>query len=56
MKKVKVISLHQTIKVDDQLQIKAYYAGHVLGACMFLITVGSDSVLYTGSVMQLSKQ
>ena len=48
IKKVKVIGLHQTIKVDDELEIKAYYAGHVLGACMFLITVGSDSVLYTG--------
>ncbi|CEG83933.1 Putative Integrator complex subunit 11 [Rhizopus microsporus] len=32
MKKVHAVSLHQTIKVDDELEIKAYYAGHVLGA------------------------
>ena len=28
--------------------IKAYYAGHTLGAAMFLISVGEVSVLYTG--------
>ena len=42
MKKVTVCGLHQVIKVDDQLSIKAYYAGHVLGAAMFKITVGSE--------------
>lgn len=31
MKKVVTISLHQTIQVDSELEIKAYYAGHVLG-------------------------
>ena len=35
-------------KVDDQLEIKAYYAGHVLGAAMFQIRVGSQSIVYTG--------
>nr|XP_054527329.1 integrator complex subunit 11 isoform X1 [Pan troglodytes] len=34
--------------VDDELEIKAYYAGHVLGAAMFQIKVGSESVVYTG--------
>ncbi|KAB0399491.1 hypothetical protein E2I00_015803 [Balaenoptera physalus] len=34
-------------KVDDELEIKAYYAGHVLGAAMFQIKVGSESVVYT---------
>ncbi|EDV23926.1 uncharacterized protein TRIADDRAFT_57642 [Trichoplax adhaerens] len=48
MKKVKAINLHQTVKVDDDLEIKAYYAGHVLGAAMFLVKVGCESVLYTG--------
>ncbi|KNE60191.1 hypothetical protein AMAG_05610 [Allomyces macrogynus ATCC 38327] len=30
------------------MSVKAYYAGHVLGAVMFLVTSGSQSVLYTG--------
>ncbi len=34
--------------MDEQLEIKAYYAGHVLGAAMFQIRVGSQSVVYTG--------
>ncbi|XP_059944752.1 integrator complex subunit 11 isoform X2 [Mesoplodon densirostris] len=34
--------------VDDELEIKAYYAGHVLGAAMFQIKVGAESVVYTG--------
>ncbi|XP_013414620.1 uncharacterized protein LOC106176683 [Lingula anatina] len=48
MKKVVPVNLHQTVQVDDELEIKAYYAGHVLGAAMFRITVGSQSVVYTG--------
>uniref|UniRef100_A0A8C1CUU3 Integrator complex subunit 11 n=1 Tax=Cyprinus carpio carpio TaxID=630221 RepID=A0A8C1CUU3_CYPCA len=34
--------------VDEELEIKAYYAGHVLGAAMVQIKVGSESVVYTG--------
>lgn len=37
-------------QVDDELEIKAYYAGHVLGAAMVQIKVGSESVVYTVSV------
>lgn len=48
MKKVVPVHLHQTVQVDDELEIKAYYAGHVLGAAMFQIKVGSESVVYTG--------
>ncbi|XP_028514027.1 integrator complex subunit 11 isoform X2 [Exaiptasia diaphana] len=48
MKKVIPINLHQSIKVDDELEIKAYYAGHVLGAVMFHMKVGTESVVYTG--------
>nr|XP_057941613.1 integrator complex subunit 11 [Doryrhamphus excisus]XP_057941615.1 integrator complex subunit 11 [Doryrhamphus excisus] len=48
MKKVVPLNLHQTVQVDDELEIKAYYAGHVLGAAMVLIKVGSESVVYTG--------
>lgn len=35
--------------MDDELEIKAYYAGHVLGAAMVHIKVGSESVVYTVS-------
>ncbi|KAG5445512.1 Integrator complex subunit 11 [Clonorchis sinensis] len=48
MSKVKCVYVHQTVKVDDELELQAFYAGHVLGAAMFLIRVGSQSVLYTG--------
>lgn len=48
MKKVIAVTLHQSVMVDNDLEIKAYYAGHVLGAAMFWIRVGSQSVVYTG--------
>lgn len=48
MKKVKTVNLHESFQVDDELSIKAYYAGHVLGAAMFEIRVGNQSVVYTG--------
>ena len=47
-----LIKLYCTLylfKVDDDLEIKPYYAGHVLGAAMFLIKVGGESVVYTVS-------
>jgi integrator complex subunit 11 len=48
MKKVTAVNLHQIVRVDDDLEIQAFYAGHVLGAAMFYVRVGSESVLYTG--------
>uniref|UniRef100_A0A6B2KZ25 Integrator complex subunit 11 n=1 Tax=Arcella intermedia TaxID=1963864 RepID=A0A6B2KZ25_9EUKA len=52
MKKVTAVNVHEVVKVDDELEIKAYYAGHVLGAAMFLVRVGGEtynlSALYTG--------
>ena len=48
MKKVKTVNLHESFQVDDEMSIKAYYAGHVLGAAMFEIKVGNESVVYTG--------
>ena len=48
MSKVITVDLHQTVRVDDELEIKAYYAGHVLGAAMFRIKVGDQSLVYTG--------
>lgn len=47
MKKVIPMTLHQTIH-HNGISIKPYYAGHVLGAAMFHISVGNQSVVYTG--------
>ena len=38
------------LQVDDELEIKAYYAGHVLGAAMFHMRVGTESLVYTVSI------
>ncbi|KAK4799223.1 hypothetical protein SAY86_024588 [Trapa natans] len=48
MKKVIAVDLKQTIQVDKDLQIRAYYAGHVLGAAMFYAKVGDTALVYTG--------
>lgn len=48
MSKVTCVQLHQTLKLDGGIEVTAYYAGHVLGAVMFRIQVGSESVVYTG--------
>jgi len=48
MKKVVAVNLHQVVQVDSELEIKAYYAGHVLGAAMFQVKVGNQSIVYTG--------
>ncbi|KAK9091451.1 hypothetical protein Sjap_024628 [Stephania japonica] len=48
MKKVTAVDLKQTVQVDDGLQIRAYYAGHVLGAAMFYAKVGDSAIVYTG--------
>lgn len=48
MKKVIAVNLHETVQVDDELEIKAYYAGHVLGAAMFYVKCGQSSFVYTG--------
>ena len=33
------VNLHQVVQVDADLEIKAYYAGHVLGAAMFQVVL-----------------
>lgn len=48
MKKVTAVDLKQTVLVDRDLQIRAYYAGHVLGAAMFYAKVGDAAMVYTG--------
>ncbi|KAL2611239.1 hypothetical protein R1flu_022931 [Riccia fluitans] len=42
------VDLKQTVRVDSDIEIQAYYAGHVLGANMFYVKVGDDSCVYTG--------
>ncbi|XP_020271246.1 cleavage and polyadenylation specificity factor subunit 3-II [Asparagus officinalis] len=48
MKKVTPLDLKQTVQVDKDLQIRAYYAGHVLGAAMIYAKVGVNAMVYTG--------
>ncbi|KAI3413025.1 uncharacterized protein J3R85_016589 [Psidium guajava] len=48
MKKVIAVDLKQTVQVDSELQLRAYYAGHVLGAAMFYAKVGDSALVYTG--------
>ncbi|XP_047149753.1 cleavage and polyadenylation specificity factor subunit 3-II-like isoform X1 [Vigna umbellata] len=48
MKKVTAVDLRQTVQVDEDLQIRAYYAGHVIGAAMFYAKVGDAEMVYTG--------
>ena len=40
-------------QVDDELEIKAYYAGHVLGAAMFHMKVGTELLVYTVSAINM---
>lgn len=34
--------------VNEELEIRAYYGGHVLGAAMFYVRAGTESAVYTG--------
>lgn len=36
------------LQVCEGMEVTAYYAGHVLGAAMLHVTVGSESLVYTG--------
>ncbi|XP_058184171.1 cleavage and polyadenylation specificity factor subunit 3-II isoform X2 [Rhododendron vialii] len=48
MRKVTAVDLKQIVQVDKDLQIRAYYAGHVIGAAMFYAKVGDTAMVYTG--------
>lgn len=45
--KIFVVNYHQEVEVSG-IKFTCYAAGHVLGACMFLIDIGGTKVLYTG--------
>lgn len=47
IRRVSTIQLHETMEVAG-IKLKAYYAGHVLGAVMFYIEYNGISVVYTG--------
>ena len=42
------VSAHQLITVCPGISFVPYHAGHVLGACMFLIDIAGLKILYTG--------
>jgi cleavage and polyadenylation specificity factor subunit 3 len=46
-KRIELIDFHQELEVNG-IRFTCYSAGHVLGACMFLVEIGGIRVLYTG--------
>lgn len=48
IRRVTVVNIHESVFLGRDFEIRAYYAGHVLGAAMFFVRVGTLSVLYTG--------
>ncbi|KAF5338507.1 hypothetical protein D9611_013233 [Ephemerocybe angulata] len=42
------VSVHQLINVCPGVSFTPYHAGHVLGACMYLIDIAGLKILYTG--------
>jgi integrator complex subunit 11 len=48
MRKVVAVNVGELVAVGDDFEIRAYYAGHVLGAAMFWIRVGDQTMVYTG--------
>jgi cleavage and polyadenylation specificity factor subunit 3 len=42
------ISTHQLISPSPGLSFTPYHAGHVVGACMFMIDIAGLKILYTG--------
>ncbi|KAK3259048.1 hypothetical protein CYMTET_31935, partial [Cymbomonas tetramitiformis] len=46
MDKIEVVDYHQEWVVDG-VRFKAYHAGHVLGAAMFMVDIAGTKILYT---------
>jgi len=51
LEKTELIDYHEE-KQHCGIKFSAYRAGHVLGACMFLVNIGGIRVLYTGDYSQ----
>ena len=47
LKKIRTINYHQDMTVNG-IKFRAYHAGHVLGAAMFMIEIADIKILYTG--------
>jgi len=47
MEKIELINFHQECE-HNGIKFKCYNAGHVLGACMFMIEIAGVNILYTG--------
>ena len=47
MEKIELIAYHQVL-THRAIRFWCYNAGHVLGACMFMIEIAGVRVLYTG--------
>jgi integrator complex subunit 11 len=46
--KIQTIEINETRVFNKDIKVTCFYAGHVLGACMFLIDVNGNRVTYTG--------
>ncbi|VUZ97971.1 cleavage and polyadenylation specificity factor subunit 3, putative [Plasmodium vivax] len=47
MKMIETLNFHEHIEFED-VKFTAYRAGHVIGACMFLVEINNIRFLYTG--------
>ena len=47
-RQIEAIDFHQDVAVSGGLRFTPYHAGHVLGACMFMIEIAGLRILYTG--------
>lgn len=47
MEKIDVINFHEEVEYKG-IKFTCYNAGHVIGACMFLIDIAGTKILYTG--------
>ncbi|ELA42832.1 uncharacterized protein VICG_00147 [Vittaforma corneae ATCC 50505] len=56
MEKIVPINMNETVEVSKGFTITAYYAGHVIGAAMFYVKVGDQSVVYTGDYSTTADQ
>ncbi|SPO40790.1 related to YSH1 - component of pre-mRNA polyadenylation factor PF I [Pseudozyma flocculosa] len=47
-RQIEAVDYHQDVSVGGGLRFTPYHAGHVLGACMYLIEIAGLRILYTG--------
>ena len=47
-RQIEAVDYHQEVVVGGGLRFTPYHAGHVLGACMFMLEIAGLRVLYTG--------